>query len=535
MRVSSILWQVLRFFLPLALIGTTYLFVYPLITGCSFPTAPLKAVETECWVDERKVPTELVRFSETPPFRLLTFGDPQLEGDTSLPDPKAPIFPSLWNALDRLSTGSLSDAPSTVAVAVAHVFIKDVPRIFQAYRKRLDLWGNDHYLAHIYRTTHWWTNPTHTAVLGDLLGSQWIGDGEFDRRSVRFWDRVFRGAEKVPDHITGLQGEGSGKKHDTVMEVLEGPDLRSWKNRLINVAGNHDIGYAGDIDDHRIQRFENTFGKVNWDIRFRLPSNETEPSMHSPFGAPSHPPELRLIILNDMNLDSPAWKTHLQGQTRDFLNDQSARTSMQGHEDAVILLTHIPLFKEEGICKDSSFFSHFSAGQGGGIMEQNHLTQESSSQILNGLFSSNADPAKRRHGVIINGHDHEGCDTFHYTDYSPHTEHGGEPGSVWETSSYDTARPLVNDKDIHGIREVTVRSMMGEFGGNAGLVSAWFDKDTRKWVFAYTSCPFGVQHIWWAVNGLDLFLVLLAISAVVAEVVELRSEAAAEREKEKLL
>ena len=39
--------------------------------------------------------------------------------------------------------------------------------------------------------------PTHTVVLGDLLGSQWIGDEEFERRAERFWGTVFGEGERV--------------------------------------------------------------------------------------------------------------------------------------------------------------------------------------------------------------------------------------------------------------------------------------------------------------------------------------------------
>ena len=175
-------------------------------------------------------------------------------------------------------------------------------------RKWIDLWGNDWYLAHIVRTLRWWTDPTHVSVLGDLLGSQWVGDEEFVRRGNRFWGTVMRGMERVPEHIMSGDGEneneqdGDGetekkKKWGGTREVL-GADP-SWKNRVINIAGNHDIGYAGDIDGSRIERFERDFGRVNWDIVFTLPNTSTTSS--------SEPPQLRLVILNSMNLDTPVW------------------------------------------------------------------------------------------------------------------------------------------------------------------------------------------------------------------------------------
>ena len=85
-------------------------------------------------------------------------------------------------------------------------YFEDVPNELSSLRKRLDLWGNDFYLAHVYRTMDWWAEPTHVTVLGDLVGSQWISDAEFDRRGRRFWDRVFKGAERVSDELAAYPG-----------------------------------------------------------------------------------------------------------------------------------------------------------------------------------------------------------------------------------------------------------------------------------------------------------------------------------------
>lgn len=50
---------------------------------------------------------------------------------------------------------------------------------------------------------------------------------------------------------------------------------------------------------------------------------------------------------------------------------------------------------------------------------------------------------------------------------------------------------------FEGVREITVRSMMGEFGGNAGMLSVWFDWDGLAWRYEYATCELGVQHVWW--------------------------------------
>ncbi|KAK3079288.1 hypothetical protein LTS18_005237, partial [Coniosporium uncinatum] len=276
----------------------------------------------------------------TAPFRLLAFGDPQLEGDTSLPTLE--VFP-LSSLKELWSTARDGDTRSLLRFAftcVQNTLIKDVPRALSSYRKRLDLIGNDYYLAHIYRTLHWYTKPTHVTVLGDLLGSQWIGNKEFDRRNERFWKRVFAGARSVPEET--MQGS------EAIEELGENT---SWNDRVIAIAGNHDIGYAGDIDEARIERFEKAFGKVNWSITFTLPGalNETATTETGAVTWPGKP-ALRLINLNSMNLDTPALASDLQLSTYGFMNDMiMSGKPVEDRTHATILLTHIPLFKDEGV------------------------------------------------------------------------------------------------------------------------------------------------------------------------------------------
>jgi hypothetical protein len=59
---------------------------------------------------------------------------------------------------------------------------------------RLDLWGNDRFLRHVHRTalTQILPQATHEVVLGDLFGSQWISDREFESRHRRYVDIIFR-------------------------------------------------------------------------------------------------------------------------------------------------------------------------------------------------------------------------------------------------------------------------------------------------------------------------------------------------------
>lgn len=507
MRFSAVLLTLAGFLFWPAVISTLYLYLYPALFQCGFPEA--KHGQAACLING----TAAVA-AEKAPLRLLAFGDPQLEGDTSLPGEWHEGWfkgskDGFWAGIER--RGRWVDG---LGPAVRGLVKGDVPRLFSGYRKKVDLWGNDLYLAHIYWLVPWWSQPTHIVVLGDLLGSQWIDDGEFRRRSTRFWDKVFKGAEKVSRGVTDVSGK---------TEVL-GQD-EEWKRRIIAVAGNHDIGYPGDIDERRIERFEDVYGRVNWDIRFRLngssdPSHDYDSSPFSTVLAQHSSPDLRLVVLNSMNLDQPALKPDLSQQSRDFVEHILHSTAPRSNQ-ATVLLTHVPLHKPEGVCVDAPYFSYFPENQGGGIQEQNHLSESASHRILDGLASGGQ-------SIVLNGHDHEGCDTFHHrlTDGSPEPAVGQ---GDWQAKRWSHLTPADRvDAANSGLREITVRSMMGSYGGNAGLLSAWFDEQDGQWRFEYSTCMLGVQHIWWAAYILDVIVVLCGVSGVVLEVwqaiVEVRQE-----------
>ncbi|RMD42070.1 hypothetical protein DV735_g3040, partial [Chaetothyriales sp. CBS 134920] len=318
-------------------------------------------------------------------------------------------------------------------VGKAELCADDIPRSLQAARKRLDLFGNDYYLAHIFRTLRWWARPTHITVLGDLIGSQWVSDGEFESRASRFWNRVFRGTARVDDAVVDAALTGAATL------PMDDP---AWARRVINVAGNHDIGYAGDVSRARLDRFERFFGPANWDVRFDYPSAAAAA-------------QTTYDYINSI----------LAQRTRP-VDDASAFT---------LLLTHLPLHKPAGVCVDAPFWDFWGDDDGGGayrphgLKEQNHLSQPvSESAILKALFG-------------MSGHLHAPA--------SAHT----------------------------GIREITLRSMMGDFGGNAALLSAWFDFEANHWRYSIQMCPVGVQHLWWAVHVLDLVaLALLALRLLLA-------------------
>ena len=371
-------------------------------------------------------------------------------------------------------------------------------------------------------------------MLGDLLGSQWIGDGEFGRRADRFWGRVFAGAERVPRSVLvpGAEAEGEDRGAGAAVDdVSDGPseegpsyapreevlgaDAEAWRRRVLVVPGNHDIGYAGDITRERVERFERAFGPVNGDVVFRLPrpANGSSPSDEE------EPPAIRLVVLNGMNLDGPAHDYDLQRDTYEFANAVMGSLDPVGsRRTALVLLTHVPLHKDAGVCADAPFFSHHPNGEEGegeeprgGVREQNMLSPgRSRDAVLQGLFGKHASadaPARGlgRDGIVLTGHDHEGCDVYH------HADRGSQ---AWRAQRWTDANTsaLVAEEDRPGLREVTVRSMMGEYGGNAALVSAWWDAEKGRWSIEVENCTLGVQHVWWSIHILDgvAFLLIAA-------------------------
>jgi hypothetical protein len=516
MFLSTILRYLLLLLIPSSFSLTSYLYLYPVFHGCAFPSPDSTPSASFLHTLHGHASPTTANAARDAPFRLLALGDPQLEGDTSLPDPNADPFPHLTRFFQTaLFMNDVSHSFRNRIRLGLHdlvdFYFEDIPGYLEGWRKRVDLVGNDFYLAHIYRTLRWWTKPSHVSVLGDLVGSQWIDDKEFAKRGGRWWNNSFSGGERVPDEVTAERNE------NTTVAML-GDDKEAWENRIINVVGNHDVGYAGDLNEERLVRFEKMFGKANYELRFRLPTSpEPAGDIES---TPREPPELRIVVLNDMNLDTPASSKELQDQTYTFLN-HIITTSDPVDRPALftLLLTHIPLYKSGGICVDQPFFSFFDGVNNNGVKEQNHLSLDASKGILEGIFGKSGDASvdgagMGRHGMILTGHDHEGCDVYHFIRQGMPEEERRWEGQRWPDALQNS---VVAQPGIPGLREVTVRSMMGDFGGNAGLLSLWFDEETWEWKSSFVNCALGTQHIWWAVHIVDLILVVvIAISLLIA-------------------
>lgn len=537
MAVAVALRHGLRLLIPLALACTVYLYLYPVFNGCAFPV-PSRSSQ-EAFEETKKLHWPYADASRNgtaatieklAPFRLLALGDPQLEGDTSIPTKVYGTLPHLKTIAKhvtfRTSHSSFLERIRMTLHDVVDLFFEDIPNILESIRKRFDLYGNDWYLAHIYRTVHWWTQPTHVTVLGDLVGSQWIDDAEFERRGRRFWNRTFRGGERLSDELAMYP------QQDYVLSgFLDGSeDEAVWTRRILNVAGNHDIGYAGDLTEERMERFERVFGKANYELRFELPV--TDPAANaSILDFETNPtslrlaPELRIVVINDMNLDTPAKSVPLQDQTYAFINKVISHAhAVEFQGQFTLILTHIPTYKPKGVCVDGPFFDFHSAADGGGVKEQYLLSADASKGFYEGVLgvSGNTKAAGEglgRPGLILNGHDHEGCDTYHYINQTNGTD-WRERG--WEHTTWADAQALgVPGKAGHpGRREITVRSMMGDFGGNAGLLSMWFDFEAWEWKYEFVDCALGTQHFWWLTHILDLLAVVNLVLLVVVSVLE---------------
>ena len=556
--------------IAVAILSTTYLYLYPVVHGCAFSSTTGSTYDgfKNALAHHRGHLSD--NDEAVAPFRLLVLADPQLEGDSSLPDPEDALLARIGVHRRRLAQTSWDALKDAYVDVVKELALEDIPRAFWAARKTLDLFGNDYYLAHIYRTLHWWTDPTHVTVLGDLIGSQWVSDDEFAWRGWRYWNRVFAGSHKVEEMVMNMHEQDVDKQSKFPLEEVSSQD---WSRLVVNIAGNHDIGYAGDISRSRLDRFESTFGKANWDIKFTYPAWRISSALNST-DLPT--PEIHLIILDSMLLDTPVLDESLQGQTYTYINNlitQRLSPVESRNTSFTLLLTHVPLHKPEGICVDAPFFDFwdFEAEDGafksGGLKEQNHLSEHTSQNgVLRAIYGMSGDldaplGGRGRNGLILNGHDHEGCDVVHYverttsssalpekaqqeartdeqeveksessTSADKDAHHEQISSWTWKSSRHhdftsaetrisspqaETEREVGAESEITtSLREITLRSMMGSYSGNAGLLSLWYDFDAGNWDYSIMMCPLGVQHTWWAIHVLDIVAMILILAQI---------------------
>lgn len=362
------------------------------------------------------------------------------------------------------------------------------------YIKQLDNYGNDHYLGHIYQTMKKRLQPNYVAVLGDLFSSQWIGDSEFFNRTKRYVTRLYDQPDDHREYVLNFI-----KEHDSIdwidylnkkKAITENnihdlqfgySDVYDWNTPnyvkkyaneplFLNVSGNHDIGYSGDATWQHMARYTELFGQDNFWIEYNL---------NTPFA-------YRIVVLNSLLLEGPALQPEFLEYTWEFLYQLFERN----FKGATILLTHVPFYKEEGFCVDGPHNSYY--GQDAQesykvdkLRSQNHLSKDVSQRVLSLIFNDYP-------GVILTGHDHEGCETWYNKNYTT---------SEWYATK--------TKKESVAIKEITVRAMMGEYGGNSGLLHGKFNEKLENWEFKFNLCPFMVQHIWWAAKVTAILSLLL--------------------------
>lgn len=364
------------------------------------------------------------------------------------------------------------------------------------YIKRLDNYGNDYYLGHIYNTMKNRLRPSHVAVMGDQFSSQWIADSEFYNRSYRFVERLFpRDLEykkTVLDTWRKHQDYDWLKWMNDEMSINEDHRFKSrqynemydwyhpdrsepnFQNPLfINLTGNHDIGYSGDATWQHMARFHLLFGQNNYVLHYNR----------------GKPEEWRLVVLDSLSLEGPSLQEEFRTFTWSFLD--KLRESNADFHGSTVLMTHIPFYKREGLCADGPehiyYVNHEREPYKNGLLRsQNHLLNETSQKVLDIIFP-NAD----KEGIVLTGHDHVGCDSW----YSYIDDH-------WVADSGKKASGRAH------IREVVVRAMMGDYHGVTGLMTGHFDNQSSSWKFNFSYCFFTVQHVWWALKILALLAVL---------------------------
>ncbi|EFC43361.1 predicted protein [Naegleria gruberi] len=126
----------------------------------------------------------------------------------------------------------------------------------------LNNYFNDYYFKLVFQNIHYLLRPDAIYMLGDLFSSQHVSNQEFYLRVDRF-NSIFSGMFGFVNRIFKMR---SGDLHEEQRMVKErgSSDLRNLNfPYLVNLTGNHDIGYGFEANFFRIQRFIASFGVQN--------------------------------------------------------------------------------------------------------------------------------------------------------------------------------------------------------------------------------------------------------------------------------
>ncbi|AGO11667.1 AaceriADL110Wp [[Ashbya] aceris (nom. inval.)] len=366
-----------------------------------------------------------------------------------------------------------------------------------SYLRRLEIFANDHFLGHIIKQMLRRLKPTHVAVMGDLFSSQWIGDSEYYNRTMRYTRRLLgRSGEQLHalrkeshdaagEYICDWQQYGEEYKavREGDLTKLTWHRENAWRwtpeddYLLINITGNHDIGYSGDTTYQHMARYQHLFGEDNYWIEYERDTDHA----------------WRIVVLNDLLLEGPALQPEFISTTWTFLEHLAARN----FSGTTVLLTHVPFHKPAGLCHDAPETRYYPPGyerepyKAGLLRSQNLLSQDVTDRVLSLIF------ANGKPGVILTGHDHEGCDTAY----------SRAPDGSWSAQPSSARTP--------DVRELTVRSVMAQYGGNVGLLRGSFDPATATWQWTYSLCPFAHQAVWYCAKLMPLVAALLLSTMLV--------------------
>ena len=272
-----------------------------------------------------------------------------------------------------------------------------------------------------------------------------------------------------PTHVVFL-GDLLSSQHIGKTEFSQRVERFKWMfpeintgTKYIYMCGNHDIGYGCDMTADRVERFERAFGSLSGQFQVG--------QFH------------RFAYFNAQNLDGGS-DLRLFNQTREFI-DELARSTADAKN--LILFSHIPFYKPRGVCVDGPDLEQ--KYDGTCHSWQHMLSEENSTRLLWTL----------KPAVIFSGHDHEGC----WSTYTPRT---GERTSGLRVGNknYQRERDVMWSRQNHlSTYDITVRSVMAEFGGYLGLFE--FDGRDR---YAYHECAYYTHNPIWAMLIIDTIAAL---------------------------
>ncbi|KAJ2473316.1 hypothetical protein GGI02_000939 [Coemansia sp. RSA 2322] len=302
---------------------------------------------------------------------------------------------------------------------------------------KYDLLVNDYYQHHVYKATIAAFCPHYVVTMGDIFSSQWVSKDEYNRRLQRFrW----------------------------ISHQIDSSNRPTRSNHIYYyMAGNHDIGYGEETEAYHINRFASNFGPLNTEWLTRV-----DGKLH------------RFAILNAMNLDKTRHAEY-RAQAWSFVKHLAAERQ-QNPEIPLILFSHIPLHKQADACTAAAGTRYLD----GFVEYQDYLSPTTSAYLLHCLAPV----------FVLSGHDHDGCRAAHTV--KADAGYGialGNSGKLLRLSkdlcgmspedldnyqasieafAHQTVAPATGFNGTAGTStwdtlEVTVRSVMGAYGGAAGV------------------------------------------------------------------